>query len=305
MYRGWHQVAFTREFSSDDIFPVTIGDLPLVLVRTPEGIRAFDATCPHRGAHLGYGGQLDGAAIICPFHGHRITLGSESKSQFLVRGYRTLEIGGLLFVLVSEHHENGFTDYMNGLAQSYHFVPGFVLTATVSPEYVIENAFDPDHFKAVHGVNNRAEIRLRPSEHGELAGENVFLVNRPNPWQAPTSEEGAVQLRFLARAFSPTLVATELGDGQYRHVVITAATPTPDGNCVIRVSAAVAFGPNGELPNVDVVRYLLRDSRKAFEQDMVIWEHLVQKAPQQYTPGDHPVVAYRKFCQRFLDREKV
>ena len=68
MYAGWYRVAFTPD-ATEEVSPAEIGSLPLVLVKTPDGIGAFDAVCPHRGAHLGYGGRLDGGVIVCPFHG--------------------------------------------------------------------------------------------------------------------------------------------------------------------------------------------------------------------------------------------
>lgn len=41
----------------------------LVLYRTEGGEACLvDAYCPHLGAHLGYGGHVDGECLICPFH---------------------------------------------------------------------------------------------------------------------------------------------------------------------------------------------------------------------------------------------
>jgi phenylpropionate dioxygenase-like ring-hydroxylating dioxygenase large terminal subunit len=302
MFDGWYQVAFSREIVSD-ITPLMVGSLPLVIVRTPQGIRIFDAVCPHRGAHLGYGGELNNEAIICPFHGHRISLGLQTKSEFSVREYQTLEMGGMLFVLLSEEHENGFTHFMRSIAETHCFVPGLSLPARVSPELVIENAFDADHFRTVHGINNRPTLKVRPSESGELAVESIFHVERPTAWTASTDLMQNADLHFLARAFSPTLVATELGTVGHSHVIFTAATPNVDATCTIRVSAAVAVDENGEPPRMEVIRMLLHDSKKAFDQDMVVWEHLIAGAPQRFTPSDHPIVEYHKFCERFLQEK--
>jgi 3-ketosteroid 9alpha-monooxygenase subunit A len=299
MYRGWYQVALSREITGD-VTPAMIGDLPLVLVRTERGVTAYDAVCPHRGAHLGYGGELDDDAITCPFHGHRITLGCHTNRRFSVREFETLDLGGSVFVLLDPELENGLRSFVRSLADGYVFVPGFAMSASVAPEYVVENAFDADHFKFVHGINNRPEMRLRPTENGELAIESVFETNLPNLWQDASGDAGGVQLRFLARAFSPNLVVTELGDGAHRQVVFTAATPQPDGATLIRVSAAVPLDANGEPPPLEVIRQLFVDSKKAFEQDMEIWAHLTTDAPQNYVTGDRMVIAYREYCTRFL-----
>src|SRR5687768_10485144 len=74
---GWYKVAFEYELENP-LTAAAIGDIRLVLVRSEGGIRAYKADCPHRGAHLAYGGKLNNASIICPFHGYRIGLGKES-----------------------------------------------------------------------------------------------------------------------------------------------------------------------------------------------------------------------------------
>lgn len=299
MYLGWHQVAFTREIA-EELRAVQVGELPLVLVRTRERLRAFDAACPHRGAHLAYGGCLDGEIIVCPFHGRRIGLGNDSPSGYHVREYPVLDVGGSVFVLLSERFEHGFTPYMHGLDETHYFVPGFTLPARVAPEYVIENVFDTDHFHAVHGISRRPHLEVRPGADGHLAVEAIFRTSRPNPWQQAPAGEDPVETRFLARVFSPTLCASELGSGDHRHVVVTAATPTADGGCVIRVTLAFPPPDGGGPPDADLVRSLMRDSKTAFEQDMVVWEHLVPGAPSRLEASDRPVIEYRAFCERFL-----
>ena len=70
---------------------------------------------------------------------------------------------------------------------------------------------------------------------------------------------------------------------------------------MIRVSLAVTAAEDGAPPPEDFVLALMRDSRTAFEQDMAIWEHLATDAPVRYARSDRPVVAYRKFCERFVE----
>src|SRR5690349_11408070 len=154
MYGGWHLLAFTRDLE-DDITSASIGAHRLMLVRRGEDIAAFDAVCPHRGADLAYGGRLEDGVVVCPFHGHRIRLEDGGTPGYCVRPYRTLEMGGSVFVLPTEDHERGFTDFLERFTATHYFVPGFRLQAPVPPQYVIENVFDVDHFTTVHGVHRR------------------------------------------------------------------------------------------------------------------------------------------------------
>jgi phenylpropionate dioxygenase-like ring-hydroxylating dioxygenase large terminal subunit len=301
MYFGWHQVAFTRDAQAA-VTPSAIGELPLVLVRRDGSVEAFDAACPHRGANLGYGGRLEGDVLVCPFHGRRIGLG-RSRRRYCIRGYRTLEFGGSVFVLLRERYEHGFADFLSSLVESHVFVPGFALAARVAPEYVIENVFDADHFKSVHGLTRTPRLQLGQGEYGEFTVESVFETRRANPWQDAAGQEGRAESRFCAHVFSPTLVATELGPKDRSHVVFTAATPTPNGESTIRLSLAV-HSPDGAEPDEETITSLLHGSSRAFEQDLRVWEHLITHVPPRYAPSDRPVIEYRAFCERFRDGDR-
>jgi 3-ketosteroid 9alpha-monooxygenase subunit A len=302
MYVGWYQITFERELAAD-INATAIGNMPLILVRFEDKYRTFDAICPHRGAHLGFGGILkDSEVIICPFHGHEIGLGHPSSEDYCVREYPTLSAGGLVFVLISEKHDNGFGEVMTRLSDSHCFVPGFVLRTRVSPEIVMENAVDERHFKYVHGLKNSPKLILQPTEHGELAIEGIFQTNNPNTWQDTPPEAGpSINTRFFARVYSPALCLTEIGNPQNPYIVISAATPDSDGKCTIRVSIAFAPDANSKRPADDLVRALLRDSKTSFEQDLRIWENMSTQARPRYAKDDALMIEYYRFCRSFME----
>lgn len=295
VYPGWHQAAFAHELTGN-VTPCAIADRAFVLVRRASGaVEAYDGVCPHRGAHLGYGGVLEGDVLVCPFHGHRIGLGAPARDGYCVRAYRTVSAAGAIFVLLDERFEHGFGAWIDGLLDTHVLVPGFALETSVAPEYVIENVFDAAHFQSVHSAPATPRLRVDALESGALTVTTAVGVRRANPWD----EDGEGGSRFFARVFSPTLVATELGEPERAHVVMTAATPEPSGGARIRVTVAVRPRAGDVLPDREVVRSLLEHSRVAFEQDMAIWEHLDTRATPHYTPADEPVVRYREYCRRF------
>jgi hypothetical protein len=292
-YRGWCQVAFERELSPA-LTPAAVGATRLVLARTPSGVRVFDATCPHRGADLGYGGRLEGAAIVCPFHGHRVGLGERSDDGFCAREHRVLAVSGLVFVLLDEAPEHGLPAHLRDLDRDHYFVPGFTLPVQAPADLVIENGFDNAHFAAVHGIGTRPDMVVRAGMHGELVAEGLFAL----PRGVGEASDGPVFAPYVARAFSPWVIVSELrGDRPYR--VITAATPTADGGCTIRLTLLVpaADGP----PSSAWCESMLRHSREGLERDRLIWEHLAPAVNPRLTPGDAPVVAFREFCRRFVE----
>lgn len=293
---GWVLLAFRQELRNE-VTPVTVGGRPLAVVRQGERIRVVDATCPHRGANLGYGGALVGESIRCPFHGRLIGVGKGGRERLRVRAYRTAEFGDAVFLLMDERHENGFAAALEAFAKTHDLTPGFVLPARVAAEYVIENVFDAEHFQTVHQVSNLPRLAVRPGTDGQLLVEGTLEAPEANAWQEPAAA-GPVVTRICAHVFSPTLVMTELGPPEEPMLVFTGATPTASG-CVIRVAAALPRGPHGTPARPEVVAGLIADSRTAFAQDMVVWEHLVPDAPQNFDELDHAVVEYRRFCAGF------
>jgi phenylpropionate dioxygenase-like ring-hydroxylating dioxygenase large terminal subunit len=219
-----------------------------------------------------------------------------------VRRYQTVECGGSIFVLLDDRHENGFTAFMRSVAATHVFVPGFSVDLLVEPEYVIENVFDADHFKTVHGLTRTPRLELGYDGDGELVVEAVFETRAANVWQDDDSEAAGAraQSRFCAHVFSPTLVASELGERGRSHIVVTAATPAAERTCTARVSIAVLPDKDGNA-DAATAEGLIWASKRAFQQDAGVWEHLVAGAPTRYAATDGPVIEYRAFCRRFLD----
>jgi nitrite reductase/ring-hydroxylating ferredoxin subunit len=295
---GWYQVAFERDLTTA-LAPAAVGPRQLVLAQGPEGWRAADAFCPHRGAHLAFGGRVEGETIVCPFHGHRIGIGQASHDGFCTRPYPTLVVGGLVFVRISAAEDNGFAGVMAELDARRYFVPGFALRVRAPADLVIENAFDRPHFQIVHGVGTDPRFEVRDGDHGDLMATGVFSVP-PTRWRRDDGSDVPQRVEFRARAFSPGLVMSEL-DGSPPYGVLTAATPTPEGDCVVRVSLVMPADAGGRLPAAPLCEYLLQQSHAGLEKDRLVWEHLGQSAPCRYTAQDASVLAFRRFCHRFTN----
>ena len=63
----WNTVASTDAVGTEAPLEVVVGNALVILVRTGDGIAAFQGNCPHQFARLGGGMIVDGR-IRCPHH---------------------------------------------------------------------------------------------------------------------------------------------------------------------------------------------------------------------------------------------
>ncbi|MFG1698241.1 Rieske 2Fe-2S domain-containing protein [Nonomuraea sp. NPDC049309] len=299
LHGGWFLLALDDELGPG-ITPLKLGARDLIAVRDDDRVRVFAATCPHRGAHLGYGGTLDGQCVICPFHGKRIALGDTAR-RWSVPEVRTLRAGSALFARLSDDpgDDRGFEQAIKQAAEELTFVPAVREEVAVPAEYVVENAFDAEHFSTVHLVPAVKGMRVSMGEHDELVIEGEFRTKTP-PWERPGKKDGALNFasRFVARAYSPHLVLTELGTAEAPYTIITGAVPDGAG-CVGRVVIGVRPDRTASLPA------LVHGAKYAFQQDRVVWDHLDVHAPQRFDAADTSVIAFRRFCDGFAPAEAL
>jgi hypothetical protein len=275
------------------VTPAALGSRALVAIRGDDGkVRVFDGRCPHRGAHLGYGGRVAGReSMFCPFHGKRIGLGA-GTGRLCVREHQAIDCDGTIFVKLSDipGRDLGFETVMHAIASTHTLVAAVTGQAGVPPELIIENAFDFMHFPTVHLIPRVARPKVWLGSDGELNITTAFHTPQAPDWE---TAEGDFTSDFHARAFSPHLVVSELGSGPASRFVITGAVPAP-GGCVVRIAVAVRHGKQAE-----TIGAIIEGSRIAFEQDLVIWNNLDLSAPVRLDYSDAPVLAFRTFCNSF------
>ena len=289
MYQhGWYQVAFEHELQ-EGLTPLCVGQQRLMAVKQQGTVRLFEATCPHRGAHLAHGGTLDGDTVICPFHGLCIHLGAAAGAELAVRSYPCLVQGGMVFVRLSEKAEPDLPRALTDIVRHSTFIPGFTIQANVSMEIAAENALDNQHFKRVHGILNEPVFTVTTGPYGELCAEGDFVL----PSMQPTRP---AHVKYRTGAFSPGVVISELsGDPPYNYIIISTGTPTPEPNqCTIRLTLAMQR-PVDEF----FAKILLEASQQGLEKDRAIWNNLAPQHVPQWTPRDLSAKAFAEFCYQF------
>jgi vanillate O-demethylase monooxygenase subunit len=162
MLAAWHVVATSAEVGDQPHQVMLLGEA-WVLVRLPQGLRAFRDVCPHRLAPLSAGSVADGT-LQCGYHGWRFgadgacvdipALGKTeriSKRATLPAPYGVVERYGLVWLAPLEP-----------LAPLPSFdewaTPGFDLTSStivrtpVSAAQLVDNFLDAAHFPFVHAA---------------------------------------------------------------------------------------------------------------------------------------------------------
>jgi 3-ketosteroid 9alpha-monooxygenase subunit A len=289
---GWYKLAFVRDLK-DELTPATVGNHRFVIVRTTDHIRVVDADCPHRGAHLGYGGMVEGNCIICPFHRYRIGFGAEETGDFQVREYKSFVIGGSVYVRLSETYDNGFVERMHELKEDHTIHAGFTMEIKCPPEIIIENGFDNAHFRPVHGINAGRFVPER-EQNGSLRVDSYFSYPKA---QEVNGAMGKTTLRL--NAFSPYLSIAQLGGG-LPMTFITSVNPIDKGLTRLRFSVGLPKKIYGDPPAAPMVEKVLQGNRNGIQCDVVIWENMSFTSPRNHTSLDAAALAFEAFCHEFV-----
>jgi vanillate O-demethylase monooxygenase subunit len=188
--RAWHPVAVAAEVGDEPV-RVTLMGRPVVVVRSPDGVRAYTDLCVHRGAAIGLGFR-DGDCIRCPFHGwgydpatgRCVDIPSQRGRPIPERarlvGHHVAEHLGLVWVALDEP--------VVGLPQ-FPMYDDARFRTVVCPPYDwschasrrVENFLDFAHFAWVHpgtlGDRDHPEV----PEHETWLEGDVLAIRQPRP----------------------------------------------------------------------------------------------------------------------------
>ncbi|MGA8545994.1 MAG: Rieske 2Fe-2S domain-containing protein [Mycobacterium sp.] len=170
---GWFQVEWSAELEPGVVKPMRIFDQEVVLYRTENGTACVvSARCPHMGAHVGYGGQVVGESISCPFHGWEFGVdGKNCRVPWVERANPKASLESW-----DVHETSGFIlVWYDALGRAPFWrwpgAPEFLNTQDfyepdrhrggvrkVLPHQPLENGPDMLHFPYVHGAGEPATI---------------------------------------------------------------------------------------------------------------------------------------------------
>jgi phenylpropionate dioxygenase-like ring-hydroxylating dioxygenase large terminal subunit len=294
---GWFAVAWSDDLAPGNVKTLRYFGTELVLFRSADGAaHALDAHCPHLGAHLGRG-TVDGDVLVCPFHAWRwngdgscagIPYAKRIPPKARVRAWPTAEHSGAIYVW---HDPSGAAPTFEVPPHpelsdpTWQWVERHEFTIATCIQEIAENAHDPAHFMAVHGVPGLPENTAR-FEGATQVSENRGKFETPRG-PVETSIRGVSyglgvgHLRTRGLADMAQLLLQTPIDAEHVHVRWQFAVPVVGGR---PSPVGVAFA---------------REFVRQFHQDIPIWETKRFFERPILCEGDGQIAALRRWARQF------
>ncbi|MFI6869415.1 Rieske 2Fe-2S domain-containing protein [Nocardia sp. NPDC050406] len=297
---GWFQVAWSAEVGIGAVHRMKYFGRELIAWRSADGrIAVMDAYCEHLGAHLGYGGHVEGDRIVCPFHGWEwnrdgrnvcVPYENHPNKGRRIRSYPVVERNESIWMW---HDIDGrapyfdvpdvFTGFDDGrsAADYYPAYPDSTIhreRLELHPQYIMENGVDFAHFKYVH------QVPITPVFTRQDFDEPVSYVD----FTIAFDDTAAGEINSGVQAVNAGLgVAVTKSWGMIDNRTLSAVTPVDDETSDVRFSVWIGR-PADERPTSEAkARQLAQAVIAQFEADIHIWAH------QRYS--DPPGLSQKEF----------
>jgi phenylpropionate dioxygenase-like ring-hydroxylating dioxygenase large terminal subunit len=314
---GWFHIAWSADLAPGDVKPVKYFDMDFVLMRTESGkVALADAFCPHMGAHLGYGGKIEGEKIRCPFHGWAFEADggaiaevpyadSDKRPRVCIKNWPVRDSMGMVLLW---HDANGAPPSWDPPAWpepdsgDYYFGPEarkFWPLVHIQPQLVIENIVDAAHQVYVHRAKNVSDF-----DQAEAKGPMFHAV------QAVVLGEGKGKTWLTERptAGKLSIEGWGLGIGLVRYIgvdnaiIIHTSTPIDHESSVMHTAMLVPktekFLVNGELTEHAKQRFAHHFLQ--VERDLPIWNNMSYVTHPPFAGVEVPTfIKFRAWAKRF------
>lgn len=230
---GWFQVGWSADYPSGRVATETFFGQDLVLYRAgkndrdPHGrIVALDAYCPHMGAHLGYGGSVEGTCLRCPYHGWlwdadgrnaEIPYGEAQSINARTRSWPVREAGGVVYLWHAADGSAPSWDppHMPEAEDDDFYAPYPWAThrepMRMHPQFAAENFPDLAHMRYVHRWEEIPNISLWQEDGPVLRVDYEGVISTPKGSVRVTTENTANGVGLNINRVADGLRSTTLG----------------------------------------------------------------------------------------------
>ena len=299
--KSWYMIEYSDALAPGQVKPLQYFGRDLVLFRGEDGqVRLLDAFCPHMGAHLGYGGKIEGNEIRCPFHAWKfdgsgtcteIPYSDKIPKRAKIDPWHVIERNGLILAWCNE--EGGdpeweipeVPEYASDEWTDYEKREWKIKTHNIE---MGENQVDSAHFRYLHGVTTVPQSKV------EVKGPIMHVFSEtgmetPQGVMKSTIESISYGFGFQVVRFT----------GIVETMIISSTTPMDGEHVHIRFNFMVKKVGNADATK-GVGKAFINEVSRQLEQDRPIWEHKVYIKPPNLCEGDGPVADYRRWCKQFF-----
>jgi 3-ketosteroid 9alpha-monooxygenase subunit A len=314
MPTSWFQVGWSDSLKVSDVRPLKYFNKDLVLYRTEDGVAHLaDAFCPHLGAHLGYGGRVEGCEMVCPYHGWRWNSdgsnalapseGRASSTRRIMKQWEVVESNGIIWTWHDALGRAPLWSAPEERRQEDDFLPVYPActfvweNVRIRPQYPAENTVDLDHLIFVHRNGLLPVTDRKPEQLPEFIEEGHLWYNkRPLPMHSSSCIGiGLVMVDFPFDETRPHRMPA---------ILYNATTPIDDENSDYYTTILVrqdmsAEGCEGDLPVGNALKRIQEQEKQA-GRDRPIWEHMVYVERPAYTRSEGgPFLKLRRWAKQF------
>ena len=289
---GWFSLVGSEDLAVGDLISIRAFANELVVLRDEDGVaRAFDAHCPHMGAHLG-GGRVVGSGVKCPYHGWEYDgtgrcvripyTDARIPRRARIRSYPVHEADGIVYAW-----------YHAGDAAPTYDIPGvperdddawsaahrwdFELVAAL--QEMAENNVDYAHFKYVHG---KEAVPLDISE---------LHLDGPLSWVEESLGEG---MSFTRHSYGPGVAIL-----RFPSLMTIVATSTPIDRGNVRLLWHFYFPRELDSAADDLILQVV--GPYGLRADVPIWRDMSYRERPVLVKGDGPIAEYRRWYAQFYE----
>jgi phenylpropionate dioxygenase-like ring-hydroxylating dioxygenase large terminal subunit len=313
---GWFFVAYSHKLSPGQVKPLHYFGKDLVLFRTEDGTACvLDAHCPHLGAHLGYGGKVQGETIQCPFHGWcfdtngycaKIPYGNKIPPKAQMRTWSVREVNGWIMVY---HHNQGhgeFSDWKIPELPEYNsqewisFQPVRNWKLRTHIRELAENGMDVAHLPFLH-----SQIIADLKSDGQETNDSTHIHYLSAKYRLPPV------VSFFGKEVDGALEITSHGLGcqisrvrvkswiEMRILIVFLLTPIDEEYLDVHLVVSVK-----EIFNKPITRAIAaiygKEAVRSLSQDIPILENKVYLNNPLLCDSEKPLVEYRRWASQFL-----
>lgn len=310
---GWFQVAWSDEIGVGDVHRMTYFGQEMIAWRAASGrLTVMNAYCEHLGAHLGYGGQVKGDVLQCPFHGWQwndegrnvcIPYQDRPNRGRRIRTYPVVERNASVYIW---HDVQGrepffdapdiFADFGARTAEDYYPQQRlFRQELELHPQYVLENGVDFAHFKYVHQTPI-VPVFTRHDFAGPVSYVDFTITFEGDDGQRIEDVNSGVE------AINGGLgIAVTKSWGMVDNRTISAVTPVDDRTSDVRFMVYIGRAPGRDDQRAqDKAREFGAEVIRQFTQDIHIWSHQRYSDPPALATAEYEgFTAIRKWAMQF------